>query len=168
MFAADEMLRTAVLGDAAPVIIWIWLAHTIKRLKAPPPSLTNFDGEQVVLRKSDFRSRKRAGRRWRGSSMRYRNSRANGRNFAGAGIGRIARRANRKRTAVSRSRVGMKQEHWCWAGLMRGTWLVLEVNSLARADRGRQKFTQLLDGLAGMPVTETIVSKARLSNIRGV
>jgi hypothetical protein len=43
-----------VLGDAARLITWIWLAHTVKQLKAPPPSLTNFDGEQVVFTKVRF------------------------------------------------------------------------------------------------------------------
>src|SRR6266478_1058795 len=52
----EEMLSdsTIVLGDAARVITGIWLAHTIKQLKAPPPSLTNFDGEQVVFTKVRF------------------------------------------------------------------------------------------------------------------
>ncbi len=38
---------------------------------------------------------------------------------------------------------------------LRGKWLVLEVNSAARAERGKQMLMQLLGGLVAMPVTET-------------
>jgi hypothetical protein len=38
---------------------------------------------------------------------------------------------------------------------MRGKWLVLEVNSVARAERGKRMLTELLGGLIGKPVTET-------------
>ncbi len=38
---------------------------------------------------------------------------------------------------------------------LRGKWLVLEVNSLVRADRGKRMLEQHLSGLVGAPVTET-------------
>jgi hypothetical protein len=37
--------------EASRIICCIWLTHTIRQLKAPPPRLTNFDGELVVLTK---------------------------------------------------------------------------------------------------------------------
>jgi hypothetical protein len=38
---------------------------------------------------------------------------------------------------------------------LRGKWLVLEVNSAARAERGKQMLMKLLGGLVATPVTET-------------
>jgi hypothetical protein len=38
---------------------------------------------------------------------------------------------------------------------LRGKWLVLEVNSAARAERGKQMLMQLLGGLVATPITET-------------
>jgi hypothetical protein len=50
---------------------------------------------------------------------------------------------------------------------MRSKWLVLEVNSLARADRGKQMIGQLLGGLVGAPVTETQSVESALEEHRG-
>jgi len=38
---------------------------------------------------------------------------------------------------------------------LRSKWLVLEVNSAARAERGKQMLMQLLSGLVATPITET-------------
>ena len=38
---------------------------------------------------------------------------------------------------------------------LRGKWLTLEVNSAARAERGKQMLRQLLGGLVAAPITET-------------
>ena len=50
---------------------------------------------------------------------------------------------------------------------LRGKRLVLEVNSLARADRGKQMIEQLLGGLVGAPVTETQSVESALEEHRG-
>ena len=49
----DELLadRTIALEGGARVFTWIWLAHTLRQLRAPRPTLTNFDGEEVVFTK---------------------------------------------------------------------------------------------------------------------
>jgi hypothetical protein len=53
MRALDELLagRAIALEGGARVFTWIWLAHTLRQLRAPRPTLTNFDGEEVVLTK---------------------------------------------------------------------------------------------------------------------
>src|SRR5262249_44008464 len=38
---------------------------------------------------------------------------------------------------------------------LRGEWLVVKVNSVSRADRGKQRLRELLGGLIGEPLTET-------------
>lgn len=52
----EELLSdsTIALEAAARIISWIWLAHTLKELKAPRPTLTNFDGQEVVFAKVRF------------------------------------------------------------------------------------------------------------------
>ena len=49
----DELLvdRAIALEGGARVFTWIWLAHTLRQLRAPQPTLTNFDGEEVVFTK---------------------------------------------------------------------------------------------------------------------
>ncbi len=53
MRALDELLadRAIALEGGARVFTWIWLAHTLRQLRAPQPTLTNFDGEEVVFTK---------------------------------------------------------------------------------------------------------------------
>jgi hypothetical protein len=53
MRALDELLadRAMALEGGAQVFTWIWLAHTLRQLRAPRPTLTNFDGEEVVFTK---------------------------------------------------------------------------------------------------------------------
>ena len=49
----DELLADRAIGleGGARVFTWIWLAHTLRQLRAPQPTLTNFDGEEVVFTK---------------------------------------------------------------------------------------------------------------------
>jgi hypothetical protein len=56
MRALDELLadRAIALEGGARVFTWIWLAHTLRQLRAPRPTLTNFDGEEVVFTKVRF------------------------------------------------------------------------------------------------------------------
>ncbi|MGA8568534.1 MAG: hypothetical protein WB580_12145, partial [Candidatus Binataceae bacterium] len=56
MRALDELLadRAIALEGGARVFTWIWLAHTLRQLRAPRPTLTNFDGEEVVFAKVRF------------------------------------------------------------------------------------------------------------------
>jgi hypothetical protein len=154
----DEMLsdRTLVLGEASRVITWIWLAYTIKQLKAPRPSLTNFDGEQVVFAKVRFAIAKE--------------SRAEVTQLLD-GAPELAREAEKlswrwhrpdgKETGP-KAESGISLASWDESGALllghvelRGKWLVLEVNSVSRAERGRQLLRELLGGLIGESVTET-------------
>jgi hypothetical protein len=166
----DEMLsdRTLVLGDAARLITGIWLAHTIKQLKAPPPSLTNFDGEQVVLTKVRF-------------PLAIENTaEVTGLLDEMPELSRepeklcwIWHRQDGKETGP-KAESGLSLASWDGTGALvlahlelRGKWLVLEVNSLARADRGKQMIGQLLGGLVGAPVTETQSVESALEEHRG-
>ena len=49
----DKLLAdpAIALEGGARVFTWIWLAHTLGKLRAPQPTLTNFDGEEVVFAK---------------------------------------------------------------------------------------------------------------------
>jgi hypothetical protein len=49
---------------------------------------------------------------------------------------------------------------------LRGKWLVLEVNSAARAERGKQMLMKLLGGLVATPVTETQSVQSALAEHR--
>jgi hypothetical protein len=49
---------------------------------------------------------------------------------------------------------------------LRGKWLVLEVNSAARAERGKQMLMQLLSGLVATPITETQSMESALEEHR--
>ena len=53
MLELEELLadRTIVLEGGARVFTWIWLVHTLHQLRAPRPTLTNFEGEEVVFTK---------------------------------------------------------------------------------------------------------------------
>jgi hypothetical protein len=166
----DEILSdgTVVLGDAARVITWIWLAHTIKQLKAPPPSLTNFDGEQVVLTKVRFPLAKES----TAEVARLLDE-----------MPELSREPEKLswswhrqdgQTRQSKAHSGLSLASWDETGAlvlgrieMRGQLLVLEVNSLARADRGKQMIRQLLGGLVGAPVTETQSVQSALEEHRG-
>jgi hypothetical protein len=50
---------------------------------------------------------------------------------------------------------------------LRAKWLVLEVNSAARAERGTQMLMQLLGGLVATPITETQSVQRALEEHRG-
>jgi len=54
--AVAEVLgdKTVALEVGTRVFTSVWLAYTIGQLTSPPPSLTNFDGEQIVLTKVRF------------------------------------------------------------------------------------------------------------------
>jgi hypothetical protein len=165
----EEMLSdsTIVLGDAAPVITGIWLAHTIKQLKAPPPSLTNFDGEQVVFTKVRFPVAQES----RAEVTRLLDE-----------APELAREPEKlcwswhrqDKETGPKPESGLSLTSWDDTGALllghlelRGKWLVLEVNSVARADRGKKVLRQLLGGLVGAPVTETQSVESALEEHRG-
>jgi hypothetical protein len=147
---------TMVLADAAWVITSVWLAHTVKQLTAPPPTLTNFDGEQVVFTKVRFPVVK------------------GGRNEVARVLDEapdLTRESERlcwswhrqdgeqNRTSAEN---GISLANWDETGALilghielRGKWLVLEVNSRARAERGEEMIGGLLGGLVRKPVAET-------------
>lgn len=166
----DEVLcdSTVVLGDAARLISWIWLAHAIKQLTAPPPSLTNFDGEQVVFTKVRFSVAKES----RTEVTRLLDEAPE--------LGREPEklcwswhRQDGKETGP-KAESGLSLASWDDTGALvlghvdlHGKWLVLEVNSLARADRGKQMLRQLLGGLLGAPVAATQSVESALEEHRG-
>jgi len=166
----EEMLSdsTIVLGDAARVITGIWLAHTIKQLKAPPPSLTNFDGEQVVFTKVRFPVAQES----RAEVTRLLDE-----------APELAREPEKLcwswhrqdgKEAPPKAESGLSLTSWDDTGALllghlelRGKWLVLEVNSLARADHGKQMLQQLLGKLVGASVSETQSVESALEEHRG-
>ncbi len=166
----EEMLSdgTVVLGDAARVITSIWLAHTIKQLKAPPPSLTNFDGEQVVFTKVRFPVAKES---WAEVTRLFDEA---------PELGREPEKLywswhrQDRQEAAPKAESDLSLASWDDTGALvlghvelRGKWLVLEVNSLARADRAKLMVRHLLGGLVGAPVTETQSVESALEEHRG-
>jgi hypothetical protein len=149
----EEMLSdsTIVLGDAARLITGIWLAHTIKQLKAPPPSLTNFDGEQVTRLLDEASELAREPEKLCWSWHRQDG-----------------------KEPPPKAESGLSLTSWDDTGALllghlelRGKWLVLEVNSLARADHGNQMLQQLLGKLVGASVSETQSVESALEEHRG-
>ncbi|HKN01790.1 MAG TPA: hypothetical protein VJX23_14830, partial [Candidatus Binataceae bacterium] len=154
----DELLadRAIALEGGARVFAWIWLAHTLRQLRAPLPTLTNFDGEEVVFTKVRFAVAKEH----RVEVARLLDQ-----------VPELAREANREywswhrqdgEQGGKRPEDGMSLASWDETGALvlghmelRGKWLVLEVNSAARGERGTQMLMQLLGGLVATPVTET-------------
>jgi hypothetical protein len=154
----DEVLgdKTVALEVGTRVFTSVWLAYMIGQLTSPPPSLTNFDGEQVVLTKVRFPLAKENTAEVTGLLDK---------------TPELAREREKlywswhrqdEQTRESKAEGDLSLASWDEMGAlvlgrieMRGKWLVLEVNSLARADRGKQMIGQLLGGLVGAPVTET-------------
>jgi len=154
----DELLadRTIALEGGARVFTWIWLAHTLGQLRAPRPTLTNFDGEEVVFTKVRFAVAKEH----RAEMARLLDQ-----------APELAREAKREywswhrqdgEQGGKRPEDGMSLASWDETGALvlghmklRGKWLILEVNSAGRAERGKQMLMKLLGGLVAAPVTET-------------
>jgi hypothetical protein len=154
----DKILsdRTLVIGEAARIITWIWLADTIKQLKAPRPSLTNFDGEQVVFAKVRFAVAK-------GSNAEVTRLLDGVSEFTREGE-KLCWNWHRQvdKETGPKAESGLSLASWDENGALllghielRSRWLMLEVNSVARADRGKQMLKDLLGSLIGDPITET-------------
>jgi len=137
-------------------------------LKAPPPSLTNFDGEQVVFTKVRFPVAQDS----RAEVARLLDEPPE--------LGREPEKLywswHRQDGKVTgpKAESGLSLASWDDTGALllghlelRGKWLVLEVNSLARADRGKQMLRQLLGKLVGAPVSETQSVESALEEHRG-
>ncbi|MGA7872088.1 MAG: hypothetical protein WCA22_14470, partial [Candidatus Binatus sp.] len=154
----DELLadRDIALEGGARVFTLIWLDHTLRRLRAPLPTLTNFDGEEVVFTKVRFAVAKEH----RAEVARLLDQ-----------VPELARKSKSEywswhrpdnKQGGKRPEDGMSLATWDETGALvlghmelRGKWLVLEVNSAARAERGKQMATKLLGGLVATPITET-------------
>jgi hypothetical protein len=141
--------------EASRIICCIWLAHTIRQLKGPPPRLTNFDGELVVLTKVRYpvaqESRAEVARLLDGMAELVRSPEQDGWSWH--------KQDEQARAAKANS--GLAQASWVESGALvlgrielAGKWLVLEVNSAARGARGQQMLTEKLGGLVGKSMTE--------------
>jgi len=156
--ALDELVadRTIVLEGSARVFSWIWLAYTLRQLKAPPPTLTNFDGEPVVFTKVRFavaQDNKTEVARLLDEAPELARE-----------PGKYCWSWHRQDDGARESKAndGLSLAGWDATGALvlghielRGKWLTLEVNSAVRAERGTQMLKELLSGLAPKPVTET-------------
>ena len=154
----DELLadRTIALEGGAQVFTLIWLDHTLRQLRAPRPTVTNSDGEQVVFTKVRFAVAKDR----RAEVARLLDQ-----------APELARKSKREywswhrqdaEQGGKRPEDGMSLASWDETGALvlghmelRGKWLVLEVNSAARGERGKQMLVKLLGGLVAAPATET-------------
>jgi hypothetical protein len=158
MRALDELLadRAIALEGGARVFTWIWLAHTLRQLRAPRPTLTNFDGEEVVFAKVRFavaKEHRAEVRRLLDQAPEFaREAKGDCWSWHRQDGGQSGKRPED----------GMSLATWDETGALvlghmelRGKWLVLEVNSAARAERGKQMLMKLLGGLIAMPVTDT-------------
>jgi len=154
----DKLLgdTTITLEAGARVFTTIWLADALKRLKAPPPVLSNFDGERIVWSKVMFK------------------------------IADQTRRAEISDRLDRAAALGREQgDSWCWlkgedeatgarsaSGIVIGGWgengrhilghvelgsghLTLETNSVERAERGKEMLKTLLGDLVGEALTST-------------
>jgi hypothetical protein len=168
--AVDDLLgdKTVALEVGTRVFTSVWLAYTIGQLTSPPPSLTNFDGEQIVLTKVRFALAK--------ENM----AKVTGLLDATPELARERQELcwswhrQDEQTRESKAEGGLSLASWDETGglvlgriEMRSKWLVLEANSLARADRGKQMIGQLLGGLVERRFPRPRVSKARWRNIAG-
>jgi len=137
-------------------------------LKAPPPSLTNFDGEQVVFTKVRFPVAQES----RAEVTRLLDEAPE--------LARVPEKLcwswHRQdgKEAPPKAESGLSLTSWDDTGALllghlelRGKWLVLEVNSLARADHGKQMLQQLLGKLVGASVSETQSVESALEEHRG-
>jgi len=154
----DELLtdRTIALEGGAGVFTLMWLDHTLRQLSAPLPTLTNFDGEEVVFTKV----RLAVAKEHRVEVARLLDQ-----------APELAREAKREywswhrqdgEQGGKRPEGGMSLASWDETGTLvlghmelRGKWLVLKVNSAGRAERGKQMLMKLLGGLVATPVTDT-------------
>jgi hypothetical protein len=162
MHELDELLadRAIALEGGARVFTSIWLAHTLRQLRAPQPTLTNFDGEEIVFTKVRLAvakahraevarlldqapelAREAKGECW--TWHRQEGEQGGKRPEGGLSL------------ANWDLQVGMRPVHYSLAICNYGASLVLEVNSAARAERGKQMLMQLLSGLVATPITET-------------
>jgi hypothetical protein len=158
MRALDELLadRAIALEGGARVFTWIWLAHTLRQLRAPRQTLTNFDGEEVVFAKVRFavaKEHRAEVRRLLDQAPEFaREAKGDCWSWHRQDGGQSGKRPED----------GMSLATWDETGALvlghmelRGKWLVLEVNSAARAERGKQMLMKLLGGLIAMSVTDT-------------
>ena len=135
---------------------------------SPPSSLTNFDGEQIVLTKVRF------------PLAKENTAKVTGFLDATPVLSREPEELcwswhrQDEQMRESKADSGLSLGSWDETGALvlgrielRGKWLVFEVNSLARADRGKEIIGQLLGGLVGAPVTETQSVKSALEEHRG-
>jgi hypothetical protein len=120
--------------EASRIICCIWLTHTIRQLQAPPPRFTNFDGELVVLTKVRYSVAKES----RAEVVRLLDEMAELVHEPEQGGWSWHRQDEHARAAkVGR---GLAQAGRVESGALvlgrielSGKWLVLEVNSTARA-----------------------------------
>lgn len=157
--AADKLLgdTTVTLEAGAWVFTTIWLADTLKSLKAPVPILSNFDGERIVWSKVVFKLGDQTC------------------------LAEISHRLDHARALEHE-----QDKNWCWfkcegeatgarpptGGMSIGGWnengrqilgrvelgnrqLSLEVNSVERAERGKEMLKALLGDLVGEALIST-------------
>jgi hypothetical protein len=156
--AIDKLLgdTTITLEAGARVFTTIWLADALKRIKAPLPVLSNFDGEPIVLSKVVFKIVDQAGR----AEISNRLDRAEALEreqgdawcwFRGVGETTEARAAE----AMSIGVWGDQGRQVLGHVELGSDHLTLEINSVERAGRGKEMLKTLLGGLVGEPLTST-------------
>ena len=109
----EELLadRTIALEGGARVFTRIWLVHTLRQLRAPRPTLTNFDGEEVVFTKVRFAVAKDHQAEVARLLDQCQNSRVNRKVNTGVGIVRTVSKAAKDRKTACRLPVGMRPAH---------------------------------------------------------
>ncbi len=154
----DDLLLDRIImeADGARVFTSIWMATTLRRLLAPRPSLVNQDREQIVFARVRFAVAKEN----REEVARLLDS--------APGIERGVKKFswtwsrpesdwNEPKTPGNISLVASQADGSVVLGylVLRSRWLVLEVNSTGRAERGKAMLKELLGALAGEPIIET-------------
>ncbi len=143
-------------GGGARAFTSVWIATTLRRLRAPRPSLVNQDREQIVFAKVRF------------AVAKENRERITGMLDSASGIERGVKKLtwtwSRPESDLSEPKtpgnvaiVTSQEDGSVVLGFiaLRARWLVLETNSVGRAGRGIIMLKELLDGLVGEPITET-------------
>jgi hypothetical protein len=149
--------RLIMEGGGARVYTSIWMASTLRALSAPRPALVNQDREQIVFARVRFavakENREKAARLLDSAPGLERGVKKLSWTWS-----RAESECNEPKTPGNISLVATQADGSVVLGylvLRGGRWLVLEVNSLGRAERGRAMLKELLGGLVGEPITET-------------
>ncbi len=153
----DSLLNRLIMeGGGARVYTSLWMASTLHALSAPRPALVNQEREEIVFAKVRFAVAKEH----REKVIRLMNEAPDlecGAKKLTWRWSTLATPANKPKVPGNISIITSDPGGALVLGniVLRNRWLVLEVNSVGRAERGKAMLKELLGGLVGEPIIET-------------